>query len=251
MSTAARGSGERRLPSSEPGALRLIANSVRSAPSVTSTSAAAAGLRDRTSSQKRVSDRYCAIPSARANGSDPRLRSCGRQPSIVVSSVTTIASHPTAAARARKESTSSSSVLQYSWNQRGESPITAAQSSIDHDAWLENTYGSPRAAAALAIARSPSGCSSSDAPTGANSTGAGIVRPNSSTLRARAETSRSIRGTIAQRSNAARLARIVAPSPAPPAQYAHARDDAFALRPLLQRLEVRGNTGRRPSAPSR
>jgi hypothetical protein len=43
------------------------------------------------------------------------------------------------------------------------------------------------------------------------------LRPNSSTLVSRFDTSRSIRGTIRQRSNAARLARIVAPVPAPPA----------------------------------
>ena len=116
---------------------------------------------------------------------------------------------------------------------------------------MENTYGSPSAAAARAIARSPSGCNSSDAPTGANSTGAGIVRPNSSTLSERADTSRSIRGTIAQRSNAARLARIVAPSPAPPAQYAHARVVAFARARRSSVSKSAGITGLRPSAPSR
>ena len=94
-------------PAASPGTLRAIENSVRIAPSVTSTSAAAAGLARpaRDHLQKRGSPRYCAIPSARANGSEPMLRSCGRQPSIVVSSVTTIASHPTASARARNEST--------------------------------------------------------------------------------------------------------------------------------------------------
>ena len=77
------------------------------------------------------------MPSPRENGSEPRLRSCGRQPSIVVSSVTTIASQPAAFARARKEPTTPSSRLQYSWNQRGASPMTAAHSSIEKHAWLE------------------------------------------------------------------------------------------------------------------
>src|SRR6202042_3130586 len=98
-------------------------------------------------------------------------------------------------------------------NHLGASPIAAAHTSIDAHAWLVNTYGTPTDAAARAIATSASGSSSSAAPTGPYSTGAGNVRPNSATVRSRRETSRSIRGTIFQRSNASRLARIVAPSP--------------------------------------
>ena len=134
-----------------------------------------------------------------------------------MSSVTTIASQPAASARPTRLSTSSSDVDQYSWNQRGASPIAAAHSSIDTDAWLEKTIGTPRDAAARATARSASSCTSSSAPTGPSSSGAGSRRPNSSTEVSRLLTSRSTRGTTAHRSNAARLARWVASSPAPPA----------------------------------
>jgi hypothetical protein len=60
-----------------------------------------------------------------------------RQPSMVVSSVTTIASQPHASARRAKLSTSSSRVLQYSWNHRGASPRISVTSSIATDAWFE------------------------------------------------------------------------------------------------------------------
>ncbi len=136
---------------------------------------------------------------------------------MVVSRVTTIASHPLVSARRTKLATSSSEVLQYSWNQRGASPITAAHSSMERDAWLEKIIGIPSAAAARATARSASRWASSSTPIGASRKGAGTRRPNSSTDVSRAETSRSTRGTIRRRSNAARFASIVLSSPAPPA----------------------------------
>ena len=140
-----------------------------------------------------------------------------RQPSSVVSRVTTIASHPQASARAAKLATSSSSVLQYSWNQRGPSPSALATSSIGLDAWLEKIIGTPSVAAARATATSASSWAISDTPIGASRNGEGRRRPKSSTVVSRCETSHSIRGTMRWRSKAARLARIVAPLPAPPA----------------------------------
>jgi hypothetical protein len=88
---------------------------------------------------------------------------------------------------------------------------------MEYDPWLENTIGTPVAAAARATARSASSCTSSSAPTGPSSSGAGMRRPNSSTEVSRLLTSRSTRGTTAHLSNAARLARCVTSSPAPPA----------------------------------
>ena len=55
---------------------------------------------------------YCAIPLPVANGRYASSRSRERQPSIVVSSVTTIASQPHASARATKLATRSFDVLQ-------------------------------------------------------------------------------------------------------------------------------------------
>ncbi len=220
VSTAARGSGERRFSSSGPGQARAMPTSARTAATVgrgCRSRGAAAAARSSTRRRKTGSEVYWAMPLPSANGRCPRSRSRGRQPSIVVSRVTTSASQPAASARPKRLSTSSSDVDQYSWNQRGESPMAAAQVSIDTDAWLENTRGTPSPAAARATARSASGCTSSSAPTGPSSTGAGSRRPNSSTELSRSLTSRSTRGTTDHRSKAARLARWVVSLPAPPA----------------------------------
>ncbi len=75
---------------------------------------------------------------------------------------------------------------------------------------------SPTAAAARATASSPSGSSIDCNPIGASATGAGIRVLSTVTARSRAETSRSIRGTIRQRRNASRFARTVVSRPAPP-----------------------------------
>ena len=95
--------------------------------------------------------------------------------------------------------------------------MTAAQSSIDREAWFEKIIGTPSAAAALATATSASRWASSSTPIGAVRNGVGSRRPKSSTDRSRSETSRIIRGTIRRRSNAARFASIVPSRPAPPA----------------------------------
>ena len=74
-------------------------------------------------------------------------------------------------------------------------------------------------------------------------------RPNSSMLVSRSETSRSMRGTICQRRNASRFARIVSSSPAPAATYAN----AFSLiAPSARRSSSEkstGTRGRRPLMP--
>lgn len=102
--------------------------------------------RSRTMPRKRLSEVYWLMPIPRENGNDPRFRSCGRQPSTVVSRVTTSAPAPLASARAMRLSTSSSSVDQYSWNQcPGISldPLddlqAAAVSSSGEDPWLLTT----------------------------------------------------------------------------------------------------------------
>jgi hypothetical protein len=80
--------------------------------------------------------------------------------------------------------------------------------------------------------------------------GAGSMRPKSSTLVSRSDTSRSIRGTIRQRSKAARLARIVAPVPAPPATYANASRDIASRARSSNRVASVGTRGRRPLTPA-
>ena len=75
----------------------------------------------------------------------------------------------------------------------------------------------PARAAARATARSPSSCTMLSTPTGASSTGALSSVPRISVRRSRSATPRSMRGTIRQRSNAARLWRTVRSSPAAPA----------------------------------
>ena len=172
---------------------------------------------------------YWAIPIPVANGRCAKSRSRERHPSIFVSSVTTIASHPQASARPTKLATSSSEVLQYSWNHRVPSPIAPATCSIGLDAWFEKITGTPSAAAAFPTAMSASLCASSSTPIGAIRNGVGRRRPRSSTDRSRSETSRSTRGTIFQRSSAARFAAIVRSAPAPPAMYAYASGDSRLL----------------------
>jgi hypothetical protein len=113
----------------------------------------------------------------------------------------------------------SSSLGQYSWNQRGPSPLAAPISSIEYEAAVDMIIGTPRSAAARAVASSPSGCRIDWTPMGANSTGAGIGVPSTLVASERFVASRSIRGTSRHRSNAARLARAVAPEPAAPSTY--------------------------------
>jgi hypothetical protein len=85
---------------------------------------------------------------------------------------------------------------------------------------------------------------------GAIRNGDGSVRPNRSTPVSRSATSRSIRGTIRPRSNAARFARMVAPVPAPPATYANASAD-IALRARSSSMVASvGTRGRRPLTPA-
>ena len=75
--------------------------------------------------------------------------------------------------------------------------------------------GTPTAAAARAVASSPSGSRIAWTPIGASSNGAGIAVPSTVVERSRSATSRSIRGTVRQRRKAAALARIVSSLPAP------------------------------------
>jgi len=97
------------------------------------------------------------------------------------------------------------------------SPSSRATSSIGFDAWLEKIIGTHSPRAARATARSASRSTISRTPTGASMNGLFSRWPNSSTLVSRCDTSRSIRGTIFQRSNAARFARTVCSVPAPAA----------------------------------
>ena len=82
---------------------------------------------------------YWAMPNPRAKGREPRSRSWVRQPSIVVSRVTTRASAPAASARPIIESTSCSSVDQYSWYQKGVPAIARAVASMGELPWQEKT----------------------------------------------------------------------------------------------------------------
>ena len=150
-------------------------------------------------------------------------RSRGRQPSVRVSTVTTIASYPAASARCTKLSHNSRSWGGYSWNHPGVSPSSAATSSIGSSVSVDAIIGMPVVAAARAVTRSPcpSGSQRAITPTGANINGVGNVRPNSSTDRSRSAAPTSIRGISAHRSNASTLARCVRSLPAPPATYDH------------------------------
>jgi hypothetical protein len=111
----------------------------------------------------------------------------------------------------------SSSVGQYSWYQRGPSPEASATSSMVCEDAVDRIIGTPSSAAARATPGSASSCMIDSTPIGASSSGAGIAVPSTVVDQSRVVVSRSIRGTSAYRSNAARLAVIVEPCPAPPA----------------------------------
>ena len=131
----------------------------------------------------------------RERGDTPRSRSRQRRPSIVVSSVTTIASQPLASARRRSWRRARRRCFQSSWNQRGESPIAAAHSSIGRDAWLEKIIGTPSPAAARATATSASRwCASSRTPIGASRNGDGSLPADERDARVAAGTSAACAG---------------------------------------------------------
>ena len=65
------------------------------------------------------------------------------------------------------------------------------------------------------------------------------------------ETSRSIRGTIRWRSKPSRLARIVAPVPAPPAMYANAFEGIDFFARFSSLVASVGTFGRMPLTPAR
>ncbi len=166
---------------------------------------------------KRGSEVYCAMPSPRANGNDPRLRSCGRQPSIVVSSVTTSAF----ARRPRPVRSSSPPAARRSTSRAGTrtawSPMARAVSSIGLQPCEEKTYGVPGGAAPRAMCTSLSGAISAPPRPGRAAAATARSVPGTVVGRSHVVVPCSIRGTIRQRSKASRLCRILAPEPpAPP-----------------------------------
>ncbi len=195
---------------------------------------------------------YCAIPLPCRNGRYAPSRSRVRQPSIVVSSVTTIAPHPHRSARVARLSTSSSDRLQYSWNQCGESSRIRARPSIGFDAWLENTIVVPMSRAARATAQSDSAWASSSTPTG---------REQERALQAAARTAR--RWCRAARRRAASAARsasrrrrrdwppasVRSPRPRPRRRTPRVACACFAA--VSSRSASSGTRGRRPLTPSR
>ena len=94
--------------------------------------------------------------------------------------------------------------------------------------------GSPCAAAALRAASSASGWTIDCTPTGASITGAGIARAEHGGARSRSETSRNIRGTIFQRSNACRLAAHRALRPGTPGHVAEGLRAQYLAGALLE-----------------
>jgi hypothetical protein len=144
-----------------------------------------------------------------------------------------------------------SSVGQYSWYHRGPSPDASATSSMECDDAVDSTIGTPSSAAARATASSPSGCTIDITPMGASRSGAGIGVPSRVVDQSRPVVSRSIRGTIPYRSNAARLARIVAPPPAPPATYSKGPSSSTARAACSSRAGSVGHAGRSPESPAR
>jgi hypothetical protein len=90
-------------------------------------------------------------------------------------------------------------------------------SSIDDEAALERTNGTPLAAAPRAAPISASSCAIERTPTGPRKNGAAERVSSTSTDTSRSVFPASIRGRKRRRSKASRFERIVASPPAPPA----------------------------------
>ena len=106
----------------------------------------------------------------------------------------------------------------YSWSQRGPSPPAAAISSCADVVIVETQKTVPEAVAARAVATSPSGSSSRCIANGATRTGSDTGVPSKVVAADAPPTSTSTRGRKRQRPKAARLARSVTSSPAPPSK---------------------------------
>ncbi|PQM45445.1 hypothetical protein C1Y40_04408 [Mycobacterium talmoniae] len=144
--------------------------------------------------------------------------------------------YPATSARCTKLAARSRSFGVYSWKNPGVSPNSAATSSNGSAVSVDTIIGTPVAAAARAVARSPwpSWPQMPITPIGARNTGDGSRIPNNSTDRSRSAAPMNIRGISPQRSNAVTLARWVRSSPAPPATYDHT-DGGIAACALASR----------------
>jgi len=144
-------------------------------------------------------------------------------------------------------------VGQYSWKNPGVSPYSAATSSIGSSLRVEATIGTPVAAAARAVARSPwpSWVQMPITPIGDRNTGLGNAIPNRSTDMLRSVRARSIRGTRPQWSNAVRLLRCVCSSPAPPATYDQVPGGMASSARRSSSANDIGSDGTTPDRPAR
>jgi hypothetical protein len=102
-----------------------------------------------------------------------------------------------------------------------EAGAAAAISSCVRQVKVETAIPVPAAAAARAVAHSPSRSYSCWYATGATTTGSSMGVPSTVVAVETSETSQRTRGRNVQRSKAARFARSVHSSPEPPARYAH------------------------------
>ena len=128
--------------------------------------------------------------------------SWGRQPIVIVSSVTTSTLNPCFAARCKTEIATSgvlslrsrgeylfqngmksdSKADQYNWNHLLPSPFSLATSSIERDDALLMISGTPTFLAARAVASSASGCRIPWTPIGARRSGEEYCSPNNVTF---------------------------------------------------------------------
>ncbi|PQM44841.1 hypothetical protein C1Y40_05003 [Mycobacterium talmoniae] len=147
-----------------------------------------------------------------------------------------MALYPAASARCTKLAANSRSFGTYSWKNPGVSSNSVATASNGSALNVDSIIGTPVAAAARAVARSPwpSWAQIPMTPIGARNTGEGSRIPNNSTDRSRSAAPTNIRGISPHRSNAVTLARWVRSSPAPPATYDHT-DGGIAAWALASR----------------
>eukprot|EP00601_Ochromonadales_sp_CCMP2298_P024371 CAMPEP_0173286464 /NCGR_PEP_ID=MMETSP1143-20121109/9205_1 /TAXON_ID=483371 /ORGANISM="non described non described, Strain CCMP2298" /LENGTH=268 /DNA_ID=CAMNT_0014224779 /DNA_START=265 /DNA_END=1075 /DNA_ORIENTATION=- len=159
---------------------------------------------------------FVKLARARCPGRENLLRmSASLLPSTGVSTVTAIALNPAASALLMSCRVRARSLYRYSWNQCLPVGAAAATSSMEVVDRVDRPISTPRLAAALAVASSPSGCAMRCIAVGATQMGDETLSPRMVVLVSIFETSRSTLGRSLSLSKAALFSLNVVMSVAP------------------------------------
>src|SRR5436190_795916 len=167
------------------------------------------------------------------------------------STVSTSAPNPCSTASSISPSVTARSLNTYTWNQRVPPAAQASATSRgERVAADERHMIVPAAAAARAVAASPSGCAIRWNASGAIRIGSDTSVPSTVVAVEIDETSTSTRGRSLRRLNAARFSSSVTSSPEPPAKYASALASSLSAARRSYSQTLTGCTTSEPNDPS-